>query len=220
MKKKLTLLMVFALLAVLSLGIQVSALDTVIGETLIYLVGDREHVRSQETNLGNLVCDVIREYTKADIAIYNGGGIRDSAKLGDITLEDAMAILAFNNEVETLRLSGADVVAALEHGVRNYPEASGSFLQVSGLRFYFDPNKPAGQRVEKVYVGGYPIDYANTYVVATNSFLAAGGDGYEVLEQAQKVQTFDITDQMMFIRHIQGNSPLFPKVEGRIVVLK
>jgi len=146
MNKKLfkSLLVAAIIMTFVFAGFQAQALDTEIGETEIMLNGQREHVRTQETNLGNLVTDVIREYSGADIAVYNGGGIRDSASLGPITLRDAMEILAFENNVVTLEMTGMQVVAMLEHGVSSYPEVSGKFLQVSGLRFYFDPAEPAG----------------------------------------------------------------------------
>ncbi len=203
----------------LAFSAQVLALDTEIGETLVYLVGDREHVRSQETNLGNLVCDILRYFSGADVAVYNGGGIRAAAGMGAITIENAMDIMAFENMVVTLELTGAEIIEALERGVRSYPEASGAFLQVSGMRFYFNPNNPEGERVVKVYIGGEPIDENKTYTLATNDFLAAGGDDYAVFEQAPKIDEHELNDQQMFIRYIQENSPIYPKVEGRIVVL-
>ena len=195
-------------------------MQSVIGETEISLNGARQHVRTQETNLGNLVCDIIRENTGADIALYNGGGIRDSADLGEITLETSMAILAFDNEVVTLEMTGQQVLDALEHGLHGYPEVVGGFLQVSGLRFYFDPSKDPNNRVEKVIVGGQEIRPNKTYTVATNEFLAAGGDEFSMMKEAKQLKTFEHTDQKMFIRYIQQNSPLFPVVEGRIVVLR
>ena len=222
MKRKLLTIAVLVIfvLTFSSLSLFAQGLDTVIGETGISLNGERQHIRTQETNLGNLVCDVLRENTKADIALYNGGGIRDSADLGEITLEDAMAILAFNNEVVTLMMSGQQIWDALEHGLHEYPEVAGGFLQVSGLRFYFDPAKEAYNRVEKILVDGEEINLRRHYVVAINEFLAAGGDDYSVLEEAEQLKLFENTDQQMFIQHIQANSPLFPSVEGRIVILR
>lgn len=214
---------VAAVTAVVFLALAVApvlALDTVIGETAIMLNGERQHVRTQETNLGNFVVDITRDYTGADIAVWNGGGIRASANLGEITLETAMEIMAFNNEIVTLRMTGSQIRAMLEHGVSSFPEVSGKFLQVSGLRFTFDPSRPAGQRVQEIYVGMDPIVSGRSYTVATNEFLAAGGDDYTMLGDAEQLEIFDLTDQQLFIRAIQQNSPLFPMVEGRIVILR
>ena len=212
-KKLLVLALLFSLVTFGAAG-----LDTVIGESGLMLNGMREHVRSQETNLGNLVTDVIRERMGADIAIYNGGGIRASADMGEITLEAAMDILAFQNDVVTLRLTGARLLEALEYAVSSYPQASGKFLQVSGIRFYFNPDRAAGSRITKVLVGGNELVRNRTYTVATNEFLAAGGDDYSMLAEAERIEMGDVHDQAMFIQYIQQNSPLFPTVEGRIVV--
>ncbi|RQD77539.1 MAG: hypothetical protein D5S01_02540 [Halanaerobium sp. MSAO_Bac5] len=222
MKRKLLTIAVLTLfvLSFYSLSLFAQGLDTVIGETGISLNGERQHVRTQETNLGNLITDMLRENTKADIALYNGGGIRDSADLGEITLEDAMAILAFNNEVVTLLMSGQQIWDTLEHGLHEYPEVAGGFLQVSGLRFYFNPANEAYNRVEKVLVDGEEINLSRHYVVATNEFLAAGGDDYQVMGESEQLKLFENTDQQMFIQYIQDKSPLFPSVEGRIVVLR
>lgn len=217
-KRVLTIALMVAVTIFLA-GVQAQALDTVIGEAEAFLNGEREHVRTMETNLGNLITDIIRDNTGADIAVYNGGGIRDSADLGEITLEDATEILAFENEVETLRMSGFDIIQMLEHAVSSYPETAGKFLQISGLRFYFDPAEPAGLRVKDVYVGGERLRIREDYVVATNEFLAAGGDEYYMMEEAEQLEVFETIDTQMFIEHIQEESPLFPKVEGRIVVL-
>jgi len=197
----------------------VEALDTVIGQTDISLNGERQHVRTQETNLGNLVTDIIRWNTGADIAVYNGGGIRDSADLGDITLEDAIEILAFDNEVVSIEMTGLNIKRMLEHAVSDYPEVSGKFLQVSGLRFYFDASAEPGNRVKDIYVGGERLRFRESYEVATNDFLAAGGDEYYMMEESRHLMTFGTRDQGMFIEYIQDNSPLFPVVEGRIVVM-
>ncbi len=218
-KKKLFVAFLMVALVTIFSGMQAQALDTVIGETEVFLNGEREHVRTMETNLGNLITDMIRENTGADIAVYNGGGIRDSADVGEITLEDATEILAFENEVETVQISGDKVVEMLEHAVSSYPEVSGKFLHVSGLRFYFDPSEPAGNRIEDVFVEGEELNEEGEYVLATNEFLVAGGDEYDMLEEAEHLEVFEDIDTEMFIDLIQEESPLFPKVEGRIVVL-
>ncbi len=200
-------------------AVTIHALETVIGETNIMLNGERNAVRTQETNLGNLLTDAVREYTGADVAVWNGGGIRASADLGEITLEKALEIFPFLNEVVTVEVSGATLIQILEHGVGSFPEVAGKFLQVSGLRFYFNPNNPAGERVLCVYVSGELLDINKMYVVATSGFLQAGGDAYDMLKEAGLHEEFDITEQATFITYLIENSPVFPKVEGRIVVV-
>ncbi len=202
---------------VLLLGSQVQALETVVGETEILLVGDREHVRTQETNLSNLITDLMKDMTGADLAMTNGGGIRVSVPPGDVTLEDILDIHPFENLIVTVELTGADVIAALEHGVSRFPDQWGGFMQVSGVRYGFDPAQPAGERIVYVNYQGQPIDPDATFVVATNGFIASGGDDYTMMDEAELLEEFETLDQAL-IGLFRDHSPVLPRVEGRISI--
>lgn len=159
-------------------------LHQVIGETQVDLDGG--HVRNRETNLGDFVADVIRQAAGADIAIINDGGIRTGIVQGKIEVRDIYAALPFDNYLVAIRLMGAELKGALEHGVSGPEEAPGRFPQVSGLTFTYSRSAPAGSRVKEVTVGGQPLDPRKEYVVATNDYLVAGGDGYKVFGEALK----------------------------------
>jgi 5'-nucleotidase/UDP-sugar diphosphatase len=161
-----------------------SLLERVIGETQVDL--DGEHVRTGETNLGDFLADVMREAAGAEAALINGGGIRTGIAQGKITVKDIYAVLPFDNYLVAISLTGAQVKAALEHGVARLEEPVGSFPQVSGLTFTYSRSAPAGGRVKDVTVGGRPLDPQTEYVVATNDYLVAGGDGYTVFGEALK----------------------------------
>lgn len=151
----------------------------VVGHATEELVGEREFVRKQQTNLGSLITDAMRIMTDADIAITNGGGIRATIKKGDITYNDILTVLPFGNWVVVKKMTGADILTVLEESVANYPNLAGGYMHVSGISFTFDAKKPGGSRIDakNVLVGGKPIDLNETYIVATNNFLADGGDG-------------------------------------------
>ncbi len=149
-----------------------------IGSTPIRLEGERAFVRTGETNLGNLIINAMLDTTGADIALTNGGGIRASIEAGDITKKDIISVLPFGNYIATLHVTGQEIKDALEVGVKGYPEAAGSFPHVGNLTFTLDANKEAGNRVSNVQVKGKALDLTATYSLATNDFIAAGGDGY------------------------------------------
>ncbi len=216
MKKKIFTVMLASFL-VFALAISVQALDTEVGETEVYLDGARENVRTQETNLGNMITDIMKDISGADIALTNGGGIRDSVDVGPITLEDVLDIHPFENKVVTIELKGGEIISALEHGVSQYPDEWGGFLHVSGLEYTFDPEKPAGFRIQEVLYQGETISYSDEFLVATNDFLSAGGDDFFMLEK-EHVEEFDALDQVI-LEYIQDNSPVAPEVEGRITIL-
>ena len=209
---------------------------TPVGESAVFLVGDRAVCRATECNLGNLITDAMRAETGAQLAITNGGGIRSNIPVGvetpadpaletpqSVTLGDVLTVLPFGNLVSTFSLSGADVIAALENGVSRIEDGAGRFPQVSGLRYTFDPAAEAGSRIVSVDVlgedGTYaPIDAAAIYTVASNDFMRRGGDGYTVFaDNAIDAYDFGRPLDQVLADFIAANSPINPQIEGRVV---
>ncbi len=153
-------------------------LSVVVGQTAVILDGERDDVRTSETNLGRIITDQMLVVTGADIAITNGGGIRASIDAGDVTRGDVITVLPFGNIIVTINLTGQQIIDSLEYGTSGLPDSSGKMPHVAGITFTVDLNQPDGSRVSNVLVGGVAIDPAAIYSVATNDFLAAGGDGY------------------------------------------
>ncbi len=194
-------------------------MNEVIAKTLVDLDGERANVRTKETNLGNLVADIMKDAAKADIGLTNGGGIRASLKKGDITVGGVITVLPFDNSLVTIELAGSALLSALELSVSKYPEQLGGFLQVSGVTFSFDPAKPAGSRVSDVKVNGVALHPFRFYTVATNDFTAAGGDGYSMFKDAKVLYMSGEMLRDVAIRYIKGLE-ISPKVEGRIMLVK
>ncbi len=200
-----------------------TSMSNVVGKTTVSLDGTAG-IRTQETNLGNLVADMMRWAAKGDvqIALQNAGAIRWQALFpaGPITRGDVYALLPFLNTLVVMDLTGAQVREALERSVSQYPSTFGGFLQVSGLKFTFDPNKPSGSRVVNVWVGDAPLVEAKVYRVATNDFSAAGGDGYKVLTQGTNYVDTGIYLMDYMIEYLTEFSSVSPIVEGRIVAVQ
>jgi 5'-nucleotidase/UDP-sugar diphosphatase len=151
-------------------------MDEPVGDTTVALEADQ--IRKKETNLGNLITDIIKAATGAEIAVMNGGGIRKSLPKGKITVGDIYSIVPFDNYLVSMKLTGKQLRGAIEHGLSALEANAGRFLQVSGLSYTFDPAAPVGSRVREVTVAGSPVNPDRQYVVATIDFLAAGGDGF------------------------------------------
>ncbi len=195
-----------------------------VGETLVYLEGERAKVRTEETNLGNLVADALlwkASVARAQIAFWNGGGIRASLPPGPVTFGDCMTILPFGNYLVVLELTGEQIWQALENGVSMVERAAGRFPQVAGLRFGWDLARPVGSRILSVEVfaeGTWrPLDRKAVYRVVTSNFLAGGGDGYDMFKAALNSWNLGFVDYEVLAEYIQAHSPVAPKVEGRIV---
>lgn len=191
--------------------------SVVVANTDIRLEGEREKVRAGETNLGNLIAEAMLKVTEADIALTNGGGIRASIEPGEITRGDIITVLPFGSYVVVKEVKGSDILAALEHGISAYPETLGAFPHVAGVAFTFDPEKEPGNRLVEVKVNGEPLDPDKTYKLATNDFLAAGGDEYVMFTDYEIVGEFAGLDEIL-AEHIKVYGIVDAKVDGRIQV--
>ena len=196
-------------------------LDVVIGETVTEL-NTRGFLRgSAETAFGNLLADAMRQATGSNIALTNGGGIRGDMVYPPgtkLTRKTVLTELPFGNKTVVLRLTGAQVREALETGVSRAENPSGRFPQVSGLAFTFDARRPPGDRVTSVTVGRAPLEDGKTYTLATNNFLARGGDDYRVF-RAGEVLVDSASGSLMagqLIDHIIAAGTVAPAIEGRI----
>lgn len=192
--------------------------DVVIGKTAVDLVGARGLVRTGETNLGNLITDAMVKSTGADIAFTNGGGIRAPISAGDIKINDIITSFPFTNTLAVIEVTGAELMAALEHGVDKYPEEAGHFPHVSGMTYSFDPAKPVGERIEKVTVKGKDLDLAKTYKLVTNDFMAAGGDGYTMFKGKAVVGEGGLLSDVL-IELVKEAGEINPVVEGRVIAI-
>lgn len=195
-------------------------LDEQIGESAVDLEGTRDAVRRRETNLGNFIADAIRDFSKADIGVLNGGSIRSALEAGKLTVGDIITVLPFINTVETIELPGSVIKSALEHSVRLLPdEQNGGFLQMSGMSVVVDITKPVGERIVAVNVGDKPLDLDHIYSLTASDFTLAGGDGYDMFTKfdVANVSGELFSDAVMtYIK--KQNKAISPKVEGRITI--
>ena len=159
-------------------------LDAILSEVVanipMDLNGERADVRTRKTNLSKLICEAMTAESGADFTIMNGGGIRASLKAGPVTLGDINNVLPFTNTITVCRITPAGIYAALEHGYSLLPEQNGAFSQTD-LSVVYSAKAPAGERIKRVYLGDELLDKTDDsteYLVATNDFMAAGGDGY------------------------------------------
>lgn len=189
----------------------------VIGSTTAELNGQREDVRSRETNLGRLTADSTLWYARqmypemqVDVALKNGGGIRSTILGPKITNLAIGAALAFDNKQAVVELTGAELLATMENAVSRVPAKDGRFPQVAGMLLEFDASKPGlsdqtslttPSRVKSlkiqrangtvdVLVENYQAvgDLTRTFTLVTNDFLLTGGDGYKSLKAASEAR--------------------------------
>ncbi len=187
----------------------------VIGEALVDLEGESGLIRSRETNLGSLLADLLRAEFRTDVALVNGGQIRDSIPAGPVKVKHVLQVLPFDSQMVTFTVTGAELVQALENSVGALPRKAGRFLQVSGLSVTYDPSAPPGSRVREVLVHGQAVDPKRRYSVATDVFLAEGGDGYTMFANAQDRLDRQIPLRDLLLKALQAG-PLQASPDGRI----
>ncbi|MFZ5989704.1 MAG: bifunctional metallophosphatase/5'-nucleotidase [Bacillota bacterium] len=191
----------------------------VLGKTEVKLNGIRSQLRSKETNLGNLLADAMRAYGNADIALMNGGGIRESIPQGEINLYKIGKVLPFSNSLVIVEMKGDKIYRAIERGIRDYTSGvNGGFLQVSGIKYVFDGSKPAGERLISVEKDGQPLDRNKYYLVATNDYLYNGGDNYEEFKNIRLVSMGSLLKDVL-AQYIKSQGTVSPCEEGRIKVI-
>lgn len=200
--------------------------QSVLGQTTRVLDGDRVRVRSQETNLANLIADAMLNRMRADggqVALQNGGGIRASIPAGNVTVAQVLEVLPFGNTIARVDLTGAQLRAALEHGLSEVEAGAGRFPQVAGMRYTWDPTAAVGARVVEVLVADgsdtwQPLDEQATYRVVTNDFLLRGGDGYQVFTEGQNPLDTGIILADAVMEYMTAHTPLNGMTDERIDV--
>ena len=161
-----------------------------IGSVDGYFEGDRDVIRSQETNLGNLVAYAMASIAGCNIGIQNSGGIRDSLVKGPITFRDLIKIHPFGNTISQVTLIGSELKQYLEK-VLSLPAGHGSFAQIWGVTATLQ-----GEKIVKLSINGQPVEDETLYKLALNSFIATGGDGYpDMSEHFSYVDTGYTMDQ-------------------------
>ena len=198
-------------------------LDVAVGDSDVPLDSRRNMVRTQETAMGNLIADAMRDATGADATIINGGGIRGDKQYAaniDLTRKDVLTELPFGNKTVVTELTGKQILEALENGVSQLEDGAGRFPQVSGLTVEVDTKAPKGKRIAAVTIAGKPLDPAASYKIATNDYMLSGGDGYTALSGGKVLVDANngkliANDVMVYIRKV---GTVKTGVEGRIVL--
>ena len=227
---------------------------TTIGTTNFPLNGLRADVRSRETNLGQLAADStiwaadneFPELGGIDMALKNGGGIRDTINGPSIIRLTVQAALAFDNKLSILEMTGDQVIATFENAVSRVPALDGRFPQIASVYLEYDASQAPleaqasvtipsrvktliitrGDGTMDTLVDNFVAqgDLSRTFTLATNSFLTTGGDGYASLAAATQLAETSIGEQQILedyiIQQLGGVVSIEdPVVDARVVRL-
>lgn len=189
-------------------------LDEVISATDGKLEGDRNVVRSEQTNLGHLLGEAYRTYelVNADFGVMNSGGVRDSIQTGDITYRDVLTVQPFGNFVTKATMTGAEVKEYLDV-VATKSAGSGAYAQLDNIKLSVNCDE---SDVTITEINNKAFDPAATYTFSVISFSAAGGDDYPIID----VESTQLTDAYVlrefFAKNPQISADDFKKNLGNI----
>ena len=168
---------------------------------------DLESSRVLESALANLVADALRSGGETEIALTNMGGIRADLRQGPITRAKVFEVLPFDNTLVTMSMEGRLLKSILGHGL----------LAVSGIRVQLDLEQPEGERLTmaELVVGG-PIRDEVIYTVTTNSFMLAGGDGFDEFAEGDDITDTGLLMRDVLSRYISEIQAVPSRPDGRI----
>ncbi len=201
-------------------------LKQTVGEALVDLcerdpaTGERR-VRSQETNMGDFVADAFRAVLNTDVALVNGGSLRNKISKGVFTYQDILTAFPFGNMSSAVEVTGQTILDALELSAMNLPDENGGFLQVSGMSYTIDATIPStveldahgsfvavrgDRRIKDVIIGGKPLDPEKIYTVGGTTYvLKDGGNGMVMFKGAKLIDDGTLTDADMIMEYVQNH---------------
>lgn len=197
---------------------KMSKFDVILKKSITKIEGGEftsDQVNSKETPLGNLICDAMIEYTKADVAFQNAGGIGDVIIKNEFTLNDINNILKYDNELITLNLTGEELIAILEHSMQRM--GYGSFLQVGGINFVYSSST---KTIKSATVNGVEVKPYTFYKVAIPSWLAFGGDGYDEFKKIPYKTNYKVVHKEALYQYLLTQKSITPYTGNRIVIEK
>jgi 5'-nucleotidase/UDP-sugar diphosphatase len=196
-------------------------MDIKIGKTTTILDSRKELIRTSETALGNLIADALRDKMGADIGLMNAGGIRGNREYPagtELLRRDINRELPFRNFLSMVKITGAQLRAALENGFSRIEDQKGRFPHVSGINVRYDSSAVVGQRVISIKINGKPIDAKTVYTLAAPDFIVGGGDGYTALKSGSLMSTSrEILLWELLRAYIEKRGTIAPKIEGRLI---
>lgn len=182
-------------------------LDGWAGSTGPILEARFSRLRTIETNLGNMMADLVRTQFNTDIGLLNAGGLRANQEInhGPFTWQMVNQLLPSRDDVFKIKIKGHLLKQVLENAVSAWPKMDGRWPLVSGLKFSFDPSRSPGDRIVPESIidkDGMQFDFDRVYSVAINNYLAQGKDGFEVLLDPSIQRCNYTEDEEMDIRAI------------------
>lgn len=202
-----------------SINGQIANLDAQLSEEIAKIDGDvkleTKGINNKETEIGNIICDALLDYTKADIAFQNAGGIKENEFLsGSLNRKSLDKIIQYDNSVVVYNIKGEDILKIINFSMNN--SGTGSFLQVAGIRFIYSKSS---KNFTDVLINEKPIENSKLYKVAINSWLSDGADGYKIFTEIPEKIDYNIIHREVVYDYLAKLKTIKPVNEERIKII-
>ena len=190
-------------------------------------LGEKENTLSteQETALGDLVADAYREFYQADISLQQGTSLKKDIAAGDITLQDMLNLMPFEDQMYLIEVNGDLLLKTLVSCTKSLPLSANYFPQCSGLKYTIHKKSDT---VTDVMVldrasGEYqPLDLEKNYQVSLGMFYSSLGF-YGMLKDCKVIKFDSATTRDALVKYLQttlngklGDS--YKSAQGRITI--
>ncbi|MCF7858110.1 MAG: bifunctional metallophosphatase/5'-nucleotidase [Candidatus Cloacimonetes bacterium] len=185
-------------------------MDEIIGEAAINITRDGS---GPQNLIGNLVCEAMKEYTKADFAFINLGGIRDEILKGPITYRNVFNVMPFDNQVVLIEVDGKFLKDIIETRVAG----SRHGLRTAGIKVIINRNREDFNRISELIIGGEHWKSDKIYKIATSDFLLQGNAGLALLTKIpeSKITRYEQGLREVIVEYIKENSPVSAEIDDR-----
>lgn len=182
-----------------------------------------KNVRSEESNLANVIADGVMAVRNTDGAFLAAGAFAETTVAKGNAMEmDILNALEYRADaVVVVKLTGQQIKNALEHGLSLYPRRNPAFLQVAGIEAQIDGNAESGKRVTSVRVGGSAADLKKTYRIAMPSPLANGALAFQKIWEPKDIaEETNITVGQAVSNYLKTNRTIGRQSGDRLVIKK
>ena len=184
-------------------------------ETVCFSQDRLVRLYNEESDLGNLYADILREYSNAEIGFMPSGALRKDLPKGDVPLMDVIDSFPFTDEVAELDLTGEQILRVLEQSL----SLERGVLQVSGLRVEYSLDRPVGDRVISVLINGVDLQPTETYHVSTIEIMAQGGDLYSTFKEIKRRKVKSQSFSSVLEDHLRKTKTLAVPKRGRLLAI-
>ncbi len=163
--------------------------------------------------IGNLVCEAMLDYTDADFAFMNLGGIRDELLSGPISYRNIFNVMPFDNQIVLIEVDGKFLKEIIETRV----SGSRHGLRTAGIKVVINRRRDNFNRVSELLICGESWQADKIYKIATSDFLLQGNAGLALLTKVpeSKITRYEQGLRDVIVEYIRENSPVSAVIDDR-----